>query len=100
VTDDAERVGVSLSDYVRGKTLRGYVRVPKYAKIDSAHIGQLSKLGGLIKLTHNETGGIYRRETAAILEEIQGILVKIRHELERGDGNHDDRETHTEPQGT
>lgn len=92
LTSDTEKLGVTLSAYIRAKALRGYIHVPKYAKIDCEHIGQLSKLGGLLKLTHAETGGIYSDKTAAILDEIRTILVIVKQRLES-----DDRQTHTQP---
>ena len=85
VTGVAEMLGVTLSSYLRAKALRGYIRVPKYAKIDNEHIGQLSKLGGLLKKMHIENGGLYRMETAAMLDKIQDILKTIQNRLECGE---------------
>ena len=82
VTDDAEKLGVTLSSYLRSKALRGYISIPKYAKIDNEHIGQLSKLGGLLKKLHTENGGIHWFKTSEILDEIKAILVAIRNRLE------------------
>jgi hypothetical protein len=78
ITAESGKLGVTLSSYIRAKALRGYVSIPKYARIDNEHIGQLSKLGGLLKKMHNENGGIYKLETAAILDEIRAILLKIK----------------------
>jgi hypothetical protein len=91
VRRESEDIGVTLSEYVRAKTTKGFIRVPKYAKIDTDAINMLSKLGGLFKKTHIESGGIYSRHTAAILDEIFSVIIEIRKGLE------DDRETHSKP---
>lgn len=79
---DAEKLGATLSSYIRAKISRGFVRIPQYAKIDTASINQLSKLGGLMKKIHTESDGFYREQTAAILGEIRNILVAIHREQE------------------
>jgi hypothetical protein len=91
IMDESKELGITPSTYIRSKTMRGYVNVPKYAQIDSDHINQLSRLGGLMKKTHNESGGLYQERTAAILDEIYEILSVIRKRLE------DDRKAHPEP---
>jgi hypothetical protein len=90
MTSESKEVGVTLSAYIRAKAMRGYLRIPKYAKIDSANINQLSKLGGLLNKIHVESGGMYRKQTAEILEDIHGIMLEI------GKGLADDRETHNQ----
>jgi hypothetical protein len=71
VRSESEKIGVTLSAYSRGKLLKGVVRIPRYARIDTQNVKQLSKLGGLFRNTHNESGGLYSEKTAAILGEIQ-----------------------------
>jgi hypothetical protein len=92
VHSDAEELGITLSTYIRAKTLSGYVKVPKYAKVNHELIGQLSKMGGLLKLTHKETGGIYREKTGDILDKIYFIIEKIQEDIEN------DREAYSEPE--
>ena len=82
IRGESEKIGVTLSSYIRAKALRGYIHVPKCAKIDNEHMGQLSRLGGLLKKLHNENGGIHWFRTAEILDEIKAILVTIRNRLE------------------
>jgi hypothetical protein len=77
-----------------GKTAERRVRVPRYARIDTQSVKQLSKLGGLFKNTHNESGGLYSEKTAVILDEIYNIMTEIDRGLE------DDRQTHSEPEDT
>ncbi len=82
VRAEAERIGVTLSGYIRAKTIHGHLRIPKYARIDAQAISLLSKLGGLLKMVHTESGGAYSGKTAEILDEIKAILVTIRSRLE------------------
>jgi hypothetical protein len=89
ITAESQAAGVTMSAYVRSKTMRGYLRIPKYAKIDTANVNQLSKLGGLLKKIHIESGGVYREQTAGILDEIRGVMLEI------GKGLYD-RETHSQ----
>ena len=91
VRRESEEIGVTVSEYVRSKAVRGFIRVPKYARIDVDAINTLSKLGGLFKKIHTDSGGIYSERTAAILEEIYRVVVNLRRDLD------DDRETHSKP---
>jgi hypothetical protein len=93
INSEAKAAGVTVSKYVREKVRRGCVRVNPYAKVDAAGINQLSKLGGLLKTVHLESGGAYSAKTAAILGDIQAAILKF------GSASEDDRQTHTEPQG-
>ena len=90
ICGDAESIGVTLSKFVREKLLRGFVRVPKFAKVDVEAINLLSKTGGLLKKIHNDSGGAYSEKTAAILSDIRDVIRKIGNSLE------DDRETYSE----
>jgi hypothetical protein len=89
VKSESEKIGVTLSAYARAKIMRGYIRVPKYAKIETRQVNELSKLGGLFKKTYNESGGLYSEQTADILDEICLILSEVRRGLE------DDRQAHS-----
>jgi hypothetical protein len=91
IAAESEAMGVTISAYVRAKAMRGCLRIPKYAKVDTANMNQLSKLGGLLNKVHVESGGAYRRQTAEILEDIRGVILEI------GKGLADDREAHSEP---
>ncbi|GHS85505.1 hypothetical protein AGMMS49957_01660 [Synergistales bacterium] len=89
VKDESDKIGVTLSAYVRAKIMRGFIRVPKYAKIETRQVNELSKLGGLFKKTHTESNGLYSERTAAILDEICLILTEVRKGFE------DDRQAHS-----
>jgi hypothetical protein len=91
ISGSAGEVGVTLSTYIRSKSLQGYVRVPKYAKIDSRSIGELSRLGGLLKKYYTDTGGEHRDKTGAILDDMASLVKTLSREMS------DDRQAHTEP---
>jgi hypothetical protein len=76
ISDSAREAGVTLSTYIRSKSLLGYVRVPKYAKIDSRSIMELSRLGRLLKKFYTDTGGQHSDKTGVILDDI-ACLVKV-----------------------
>jgi hypothetical protein len=92
INSEAKAVGITVSKFVREKVNRGFVRVNPYAKVDAAGINQLSKLGGLLKTVHLESGGAYSVKTAAILDDIKTAILKFNGTPE------DDRQTHPEPE--
>jgi hypothetical protein len=89
IRSDADAVGVTISKFMREKALRGYVRIPKHAKVDTAAINRISKMGGLLKKVHTDSGGAYSGRTGAILDEILIFMRKM------NGGRYDDREAHT-----
>ncbi len=94
ICSETKSAGVTLSKFMREKALRGYVRQPKRAVADAEAVSTLSKIGGLLKKIHIDSGGAYSGKTAALLDEIGGVIRTIT----RGEEN--DRETHSEPQRT
>jgi hypothetical protein len=91
VSDSAKEAGVTLSTYIRSKSLLGYVRVPKYAKIDSRSIMELSRLGRLLKKFYTDTGGQHSDKTGDILDDIARAVKTLSMEIPS------DRQTHTQP---
>jgi len=67
-------VGVNISEYVRGM-LTG---TPILTQIDREMIGELRRQGGLLKRIHLDSGGAYSDMTAKILNEIHGLIVKLK----------------------
>jgi hypothetical protein len=61
---NAREKEVTVSSYIRAKSLRGYVHVPKYAKIDTKSVNELLRLGALLKTFFKVTGGITERKPA------------------------------------
>ena len=91
ISDGAKEAGVTLSTYIRSKSLLGYVRVPKYAKIDSRSIMELSRLGRFLKKFYTDTGGEHSDKTGAILDDIAHIVKSLSVEISN------DRQTYTKP---
>ena len=91
IVANAREVEVTVSAFIRAKSLRGYIHIPKYAKIDSRAVNELSRLGALLKTYFNVTGGEHADKTAAILGDMAAIVLEIRRYL-------DDRKTPTEPE--
>ena len=40
-------------------------------------ISELRRIGGLVKLSFGETGGIYSGKTAAILDELRSAIIRV-----------------------
>jgi hypothetical protein len=91
IEENAKEMEVTVSSYIRAKSLVGYVRIPKYAKIDTKSINELSRLGALLKTFFNVTGGLHKEKTRAILDDMADIVLEIRSYL-------DDRKAYTEPE--
>jgi hypothetical protein len=91
ISDSAREAGVTLSTYIRSKSLMGYARVPKYAKIDSRSIMELSRLGRLLKKFYTDTEGQHSDKTGDILDDIARIVKNLSKETTY------DRQTHTKP---
>jgi hypothetical protein len=89
ICSEAKETGITISKFIREKAMRGHVRAPKRANVDAAAINQISKMGGLLKKVHTDSGGAYSGRTGAILDEILAFMRKMNTE----DG--DDREAHT-----
>lgn len=92
---ESEKIGVTVSAYIRAKALHGFLHIPKYAKIDTDAVNLFSKMGGLLKKIHTESGGAYSVKTAALLGDMQRVVAGIMRDLERND-----RQTHTEPKNS
>ncbi|MDR1508628.1 MAG: hypothetical protein LBS53_03235 [Synergistaceae bacterium] len=82
IHSESDKIGATVSAYVRDKALRGFVRVPKQAKIDSADIALLSKLAGLFKKSYTDTGGVYADQTRLILDDIRALMLKMSRRIE------------------
>ena len=73
IKEDAEETGLSLSEYGRRRLLG--LRVD--SKVDVRVVGELRRLGGLIKHLHNESNGMYRSESAEALRAITMFIQKL-----------------------
>lgn len=64
--EDARMAGMSMSEVVR----RRYFGYPIVAQADLAVVRELRRMGGLMKHLHQESGGAYSKEVAAMSAEI------------------------------
>ena len=71
--EDADLAGVSVSELVR----RRYFGRPIVAHADAVMLKEMRRLGGLLKHIHNESGGVYSKETAAALIAIRDYIEKL-----------------------
>ena len=71
--EDAEEAGLSLSEYGRRRLLG--LRVD--SKLDVRIVGELRRLGGLIKHLYNESNGLYSSESAEMLRAITKYIQNL-----------------------
>jgi len=77
--NQAHMDGLTLAELIRRRALKRRV----LPAVDLRLIGELRKIGGLVKMIYNETGGLYSRKTSAILDELQSTVVSIRSRINR-----------------
>lgn len=73
LSEDAKAAGLSRSELVR----RRYFDRPIVAHADAVMVRELNRIGGLLKYLHNATGGVYSRETAAVLVELKSFVERL-----------------------
>lgn len=71
--EDADLAGLSLSELVR----RRYFGKPILANADAVMLKELRRLGGLLKHVHNESQGVYSKETAGALVALKAYLEQL-----------------------
>ncbi len=71
--EDADLAGLSLSELVR----RRYFGKPILANADAVMLKELRRLGGLLKHVHNESQGVYSKETAGALMALKAYLEQL-----------------------
>jgi hypothetical protein len=69
----SEITGMSLPELIRRRAMQRRI-VPA---TDLKTISELRRIGGLIKLVHNETNGLYRQKTSALLDELRAAIVRL-----------------------
>ena len=70
---DAETAGLSMSELVRRQYFNQTIR----SHVDEVLINELRRLGGLLKHTHNITGGVHAGQTGLMLTKISSLLDQI-----------------------
>ena len=73
IKKDAEEAGLSLSEYGRRRLLG--LRVD--SKLDVRVVGELRRIGGLIKHLYNESNGMYSSESAEMLKTITKYIQNL-----------------------
>ena len=71
--EDADLAGLSMSELVR----RRYFGRPIIANADAVMLKELRRIGGLLKHIHNESGGVYSKETAGALVALKDYFRKL-----------------------
>lgn len=74
--EDADLAGLSVSELVR----RRYFGRPVVANADAVMLKELRRVGGLLKHIHNDSGGVYSRETAHALIALKAYMEKLSHD--------------------
>ena len=78
--EDADLAGLSMSELVR----RRYFGRPIVANADAVMLKELRRIGGLLKHIHNESGGVYSKDTAGALVALKTYIGKLSHDREKG----------------
>ncbi len=71
--EDADLAGLSMSELVR----RRYFGKPILASADAVMLKELRRLGGLVKHVHNDSQGVYSKETAGALMALKAYLEQL-----------------------
>ena len=75
--EEADTCGLSLSSYIRQRSFGRRIT----ANIDLRVLGEVRRLGGLLKHIHNETRGAYSAKTAKAIDEINAFIHLMNEEL-------------------
>jgi hypothetical protein len=69
----AKAAAMSRSQYIRRRIFGRKV----IAKTDAQMVAELRRLGGLLKLIHNESEGAYSQQTGAMLRELGAAIERV-----------------------
>ena len=73
ISNQAENSGLSVSELIRRRALEKHIT----AATDLKMLSELRRIGGLVKHLFNETNGLYRQKTSALLDELHAAVVRI-----------------------
>ncbi len=76
--EQADVAALSLSEYVRRRVFARRV----VSKLDLRVLAELRRLGGLLKLVHNETRGAYSQKTAEAIQALTAYARGLERSLE------------------
>ncbi|MFL9903333.1 ribbon-helix-helix protein, CopG family [Paraburkholderia fungorum] len=71
--EDADLAGLSMSELVR----RRYFGRPIVANADAVMLKELRRIGGLLKHVHNQSDGVYSKDTAGALIALKAYIEKL-----------------------
>jgi len=71
--NQADVSGLSVSELIRRKALEKRIT----AVTDLKMLSELRRIGGLLKHFFNETNGLYRQKTSALLDELHETAIRI-----------------------
>ena len=80
LSKQAEVSGLSVSELIRRRTLGKHIA----SITDLKMLLELRRIGGLLKHLFNETNGLYRQRTSALLDELHAVAVRIGRKREEG----------------
>ena len=76
--EQADVAALSLSEYIRRMVFKRRV----VSKLDLRVLAELRRLGGLLKLVHNETKGAYSQKTAEAIQALTSYARGLERSLE------------------
>jgi hypothetical protein len=71
--EDADLAALSMSELIR----RRYFGRPIIANADAVMLKELRRIGGLLKHVHNESSGVYSRDTAGALIALKAYIERL-----------------------
>lgn len=74
--EDADLAGLSMSELIR----RRYFGRPIISNSDAIMLKELRRIGGLLKHIHNESEGVYSKETSGALVALKSYIGKLSHD--------------------
>jgi hypothetical protein len=73
LSEQADMSGLSVSELVRRRALKMRVMPATDLKM----LSELRRIGGLVKHLFNETNGLYRQKTSALLDELHAAAIRV-----------------------
>ena len=73
LSSQADISGLSVSELIRRRALKKHIT----SVADLKMLSELRRIGGLVKHLFNETNGLYRQKTSALLDELRAAIVRI-----------------------
>lgn len=71
--EDADLAGLGMSELVRRRCFGR----PIIANADAVMLKELRRIGGLLKHIHNDSGGVYSKDTAGALVALKDYMEKL-----------------------